>query len=139
MGRNSMINVKSSTECRLVGVDDAIPQMMWGRYFIEAQGYTVEHNILYQDNKSNILLATNGRSSSSKRTKHIKHIYFLIKDLVDKGDVEILHAPTEEMWRDVLTKPQKGILCRKMRAVLMNVAENYNVVGRQGLRPVYSR
>jgi hypothetical protein len=71
------LNVKSSTECELVGVDDAIPQMMWGKYFVEAQGYTVEHNILYQDNKSTILLATNGRSSTSKRTKHIKHRYFL--------------------------------------------------------------
>ena len=40
-------NVKSSTECELVGVNVTIPQMMWGRYFIEAQGYTVEHNILY--------------------------------------------------------------------------------------------
>ena len=72
------LNVKSSTECELVGVNDAILQMMWGRYFIEAQGYTVEHNILYQDNKSTILFATNGRSSSSKRTKHITHRYLLI-------------------------------------------------------------
>ena len=120
------LNVKSSTECEIVGVDDTIPQMMWSRYFVEAQGYTVEHNTLYQDNKSTILLAINGRSSSSKRTKHIKHRYFLIKDLVDKGDVEILHSPTEEMWSDVLTKPQQGIIFRKMRAILMNVAENYD-------------
>ena len=28
------LNVKSSTECELVGVDDAVPQMMWGmQYF----------------------------------------------------------------------------------------------------------
>ncbi len=124
--RGQKLNVKSSTECELVGVDDAIPQMMWGKYFVEAQGYTVEHNILYQDNKSTILLATNGRSSSSKRTKHIKHRYFLIKDLVDKGDIEIMHAPTEEMWSDVLTKPQQGMLFKKMRAVLMNVDVNYD-------------
>ena len=55
----------------------------------------MEHNIIYQDNKSTILLAINGRSSSSKRTKHIKHRYFLIKDLVEKGNVEILGRNVE--------------------------------------------
>ena len=95
--RGKKLNVRSSTVCELVGIDDAIPQIMWGKYFIEAQGYTVEHNILYQDNKSTILLANNGRSSSSKRTKHIEHQYFLIKDKIFHGGGEIKHAPTKEM------------------------------------------
>ena len=124
--RGQKLNVRSSTECELVGVDDAIPQMMWGKYFIEAQGWTVDHNILYQDNKSTILLATNGRSSSSKRTKHIHHRFFLVKDKVDCGDLEIKHAPTEEMWSDLLTKPQQGMLFKRMRAELMNVDVNYD-------------
>ena len=124
--RGQKLNVKSSTECELVGVDDAIPQMLWGKYFVEAQGYTLEHIILYQDNKSIILLAINDRSSSFKRTKHIKHRYFLIKDLVDKGNIEIMHAPTEEMWSYVLTKPHQGMLSKKMRDLLMNVDVNYN-------------
>ena len=120
------LNVGSSTECELVGIDDAIRPIMWGKMFIEAQGWTVDHNILYQDNKSTILLATNGRMSSSKRTKHIHHRYFLIKDKVDRGDLEIRHAPTEEMWSDVLTKPLQGMLFKRMRAQLMNVEVNYN-------------
>ena len=100
---------------------------MWGEYLIEAQGYTVEHNILYQDNKSTILLAANGRSSSSKRTKHIEHRFFLIKDKIVRGDVEIKHAPTEDMWSDVLTKPQQGMLLKIMsRAELMNCDVDYN-------------
>ena len=51
--RGQKLNVRSSTECELVGINDAIPPIMWGKYFIEAQGWTVDHNILYQDNKSN--------------------------------------------------------------------------------------
>ena len=74
--RKQKLNVRSSCEGELVGVDDALPLILWARYFIEAQGYTVEQNILFQDNKSTILLATNGRWSSSKRTKHIKSQYF---------------------------------------------------------------
>ena len=99
--RGQKLNVKSSTECELVGIDDAIPSIMWGKHFIEAQGYTVSHNILYQDNKSTILLATNGFSSSSKRTKHIHHRYFLIKDLIERGEVEVKYAPADEMWSDI--------------------------------------
>ena len=124
--RGQKLNVKSSTECELVGIDDAIPQIMWGKYFIEDQGYTVVHNILYQDNKLIILLATNGRSSSSKRTKHIEHRYFLIKDKISRGDIEIKHMPTEEMWSDVLTKPTQGMLFKRQRAELMNCEVNYD-------------
>ena len=51
------LNVRSSTEGELVGLDDALPIILWCKYFIEAQGYTVEHNIVHQDNKSTLLLA----------------------------------------------------------------------------------
>ena len=56
---------RSSMEAELIGIDDALPYIMWGLYFVEAQGYEVTHNILYQDNKSTILLSKNGRWSSS--------------------------------------------------------------------------
>ncbi len=65
------LNARSSTIAELIGVADAIPDTMWGKYFIEGQGYTVTSIILYQDNQSCILLATNGRMSSSRHTKHI--------------------------------------------------------------------
>eukprot|EP00804_Cyclotella_cryptica_P008702 CCRYP_018543-RA/>CCRYP_018543-RA protein AED:0.42 eAED:0.42 QI:0/0/0/1/1/1/2/0/192 len=58
--RKQKLNVRSSAEGELVGIDDALPWMLWCRYFIEAQGYTVEQNILYQDIKSTIQLAKNG-------------------------------------------------------------------------------
>ena len=43
------------------------------------QGYAMEPSLLYQDNMSAILLKTNGRGSSSKRTKHSKVKHYLIK------------------------------------------------------------
>ncbi len=79
LSRKQKLNVRSSCEGELVGIDDALPSILWARCFIESQGYTVSQNILYQDNKSTILLANNGRWSSSKRTKHIKSRYFLSK------------------------------------------------------------
>ena len=53
--RKQKLNVRSSCEGELVGVDDTLPLILWARYFIEAQGYSVEQNILFQDNKSTIL------------------------------------------------------------------------------------
>jgi hypothetical protein len=124
--RKQKLNVRSSCEGELVGIDDVLPSILWMRYFLENQGYTIEENILYQGNKSTILLANNGRWSSSKRTKHIKSRYFYIKDKVDQGEVNIQHQPTDKMWSDVLTKPKQGKGFRLDRSMLMNVPEVYN-------------
>ena len=70
--RKQKINTRSSTETELVGVDDAMPVVLWALYFIQAQGYNMIHARVYQDNKSTMLLKNNGKMSSSKRTKHIK-------------------------------------------------------------------
>ena len=120
------LNARSSTEAELIGIDDALPYIMWGLYFIEAQGYEVTHNILYQDNKSTILLAKNGRWSSSKRTKHINNRYFLVKDKIDRGELEVQHCGTKEMWSDVLTKPLQGRAYCEMRSNLMNCPVDYD-------------
>jgi hypothetical protein len=63
------MNVRSSTEGELVAVDDAATMILWTKLFLEAQGYEVEKNIVYQDNKSAILLETNGKKSSGKQTR----------------------------------------------------------------------
>jgi hypothetical protein len=40
----------------IVGADDFMPAICWTRYFMEAQASQVQDNILFQDNKSMILL-----------------------------------------------------------------------------------
>ncbi len=55
-------NTRSSMESEIVAVDDLIPQILWARLFMKAQGIAVSDNILYQDNKSAMLLKTNGRA-----------------------------------------------------------------------------
>ena len=72
---------------------------------MEAQGYTIESNVLYQDNKSTILLAKNGRMSDGKNSRHIKNWFFLINDKVAQCDLDIRHVGTKSMWDDVNTKP----------------------------------
>jgi hypothetical protein len=49
---------------------------------METQGYQVQDNILFQDNKSTILLEKNGKASSSKHTKHEAMLKFGISLLL---------------------------------------------------------
>ena len=99
MGKGALVNISkkqklnagSSTKCELISIADILKMMMWCKYFIKAQDYTVENNILYQDNKSTILLAENGRMSAGKNSKHIKNRFFLITDKVAQGDLKVEH------------------------------------------------
>ena len=100
-----------------------MPSICWTRYFVEAQGYKVSDNVLFQDNKSAMLLAKNGKSSSSKRTKHINIRYFFITDRVANGELNIEWCPTGDMVGDYMTKPLQGALFKKFRDVIMGVIE----------------
>jgi hypothetical protein len=91
-----------------VAVDDVSNLILWTRLFLEEQGYRVSRNVLHQDNKSAILLETNGKRSSSKRTRAINIRYFFIADQVEKGSVEIKYCPTNLMIGDFFTKPLQG-------------------------------
>jgi hypothetical protein len=52
-------NVRSSTIGELVAVDEMMAQILWTRLLMIAQGVKVTNNILYQDNRSAILLEKN--------------------------------------------------------------------------------
>jgi hypothetical protein len=117
--KSQKLNTKSSTEAELVGTDDVMPQVLWTLYFLEAQGYKIDDNILYQDNKSSILLETNGRGSSGKRTRHINVRYFFIADRVKSGEIRIEHCPTGIMIADYFTKALQGAIFWKLRDMIM--------------------
>lgn len=89
---------------------------MWTRYFIEAQGFTIDESVLFQDNLSATLLEQNRMASSRKRTKNIRVRYYFIKDRIAVGNIVVKHCPTGVMLADHFTKPMKRALFRKFRA-----------------------
>ena len=121
--RKQKLNSRSSTEAELIGVDDAITQVLWTKLFMEAQGYPIEKNILYQDNQSAILLETNGRSSAGKRSRAINIRYYFVTDQVELGNVQVEYMPTDDMWGDYMTKPLQGEKFRKFRALILGDQE----------------
>ena len=78
-------------------MDATLGHILWARYFMQEQGYDMEPPLIYQDNMSAILLETNGKFSSSNRTRHIKIKFFHMKEKNDKGEIRFEHCPTEQM------------------------------------------
>jgi len=99
---------KSSTEAKLVAIDNAMGQILWTRHFLAAQGIPVPFTTIYQDNKSTILLSDNGKASSSKHTKHLDVHYYFVTDHIKRGEVKVAHCPTENMLADFFTKTLQG-------------------------------
>ena len=60
------MNGRSSTEAELIRTHDAMPQVQCTKHFMEAQGYDITDIIMVQDNKSAILLESNGKNSAPK-------------------------------------------------------------------------
>ena len=126
VSRKHKLNVESSTESEMVSIADVLRVMMWCKYFMKAQNYTMDNTLLYQDNKSTILLAKNGRMLAGKVSRHIYDRYFLITDKIEKGDVTIERRGIKEMWADSNTKPLQGAGFRTFRSKTMGIPENYN-------------
>jgi hypothetical protein len=113
------LNTRSSTDAELVGADHGSTMILWTKLFMEEQGYEIKKNILYQDNKSTILLENNGKKSSSKRTRAINIRYFFLTDQIEKGNLSIEYCPTSEMIGDFWSKPLQGKLFQKFKKQIM--------------------
>jgi hypothetical protein len=107
-------NTKNSTETEIVAVYDKSGDILLTQNFIEAQGYTITDNIIFQDNMSTFSLLKNGRISSFKCTKHIKAKYFFLQHYYTTGEIGLQYCPTKQMWADILTKPLQGSKFRQM-------------------------
>ena len=85
------INVKISTKSELMVVDGCMPQILWTTYFIEDQGYKIDDSIIYQYNKSAMLLDKNVTLSIIKSTNHIIVCHYFISNKVEKGQFRLDH------------------------------------------------
>ena len=78
ISKKQKLKSRSTTEVELIGADDVTTMILWKKLFMEEQGYPIEKNILYQDNKSAILLDTNGRTSAGKRNPCVEYSLFFL-------------------------------------------------------------
>ena len=119
MSRKQKLNTRNTCEAELVGADDMSVLILWTKLFLEELGYTVDRNILKQDNKAAILLETNGRKSVGKRNRAINVRYFFLTDQIARGNVEVEYCCTDEMIGDFMTKPLQGSKFRSFRKAIL--------------------
>jgi hypothetical protein len=113
------MNTKSTTESELVGVSEYLPYNVWFCNFMEEQGYQIKENILYQDNKSAILMEINGRNLCTVSSSNVNVRYFWVKDRVDQGKIKVWYLPTHLMLANFYTKHLMGKLFETMREYIM--------------------
>ena len=101
---NQKLSTRSSTNLELVGVAHCMPKFSYFRLFIDSQKVTIKKKVVLQDNKSATLIEKNGRSSCSKRSRHLNIMYFHVTDATNKGEIKIDYYPTEKMLLDFFFK-----------------------------------
>ena len=108
MSRKQRMNTGNTTESEVVGVSDYLPYTILLMRFLEAQGYALKLNIMYQDNISAIQMKRHGKRSSSRRTRHFDIRFFNVKEKLQANKVRVVSYPTEKMVADFFTKPLQG-------------------------------
>ena len=132
------LNTKSSTEAELVGASDYLPNTIWVKMFLSAQGYNVKESRFLQDNQSAMKLEINGRASCGQKSRHIDIRYFFMKDRIKTEGVDVVYCPTEEMLADFFTKALQGSLFIKFKKVIMG-EEHVSTLKKPSLAPAEER
>ena len=104
----------SSTDAEYEALTEAAKYIEWMRGLLEeVEIYHYTPIEVYQDNKSTIMLATG--PGTFKRSKQNLVRYAYIKELIDKGVIELVWVPTDKMLADILTKVLTGAQFRSQR------------------------
>jgi hypothetical protein len=104
---------RSSSESELVALDDAVTYAVWWKKLLqELKIIDKKRSIrIYQDNKSTIIIATQG--GNFKRTKHFIVREAFIKEKIANKVIELKYRPTDSMTADFLTKPLSSVKLQK--------------------------
>ena len=76
---------------------------------------------IYQDNKSTMLLAENGKGC------YLDMRYFFVTDKIKKGDVRVSFCPSHDMLGNFFTKPLQGAQLVRMRSKILNLPSDASV------------
>ena len=110
----------SSAGAELDAQVEGIKYLVWGRALMTELGFKQEGpSVLYQDNKSAIIMGNDGKGSF-KNSKHMDVRFFFSKQFIDAETLKLTHCPTKIMVADILTKPLQASLFKTLRSALKN-------------------
>jgi hypothetical protein len=96
------IVTRSSTEAELVATEDASTYAPYLIKLCSELKLQVKPIVLFQDNKSAIIISLNG--GTFKRTKHMVGRLAYLRERINLGDIVLRYIPTKKMKADLLTK-----------------------------------
>jgi hypothetical protein len=106
----------STTEAKYVAASSCCSQLLWITYTLSDFGEECSHVPLMCDSTSAISVAKNPVLHS--KIKHIEVRYHFLRDNVEKGNIDLIHVPTEKQLADILTKPLDQATFARLRGEL---------------------
>jgi hypothetical protein len=103
----------STAEAEYIAAGHCCAQLLWMRQTLRDYGHKLTKVPLLCDNESAIRMADNPVEHS--RTKHIAIRYHFLRDLQQKGDIEIAYINIKEQLVDIFTKPLDEQTFTKLR------------------------
>ena len=97
----------STAEAEYVALSAAGQELMWLKGLLSNSCGRSGSVVLYEDNQLAICIAANPQFYG--RRKHIEIKYHFVRDLVQKGCIEIKYCNTKNMLTDILTKSLSAI------------------------------
>ncbi|KAJ0845099.1 putative RNA-directed DNA polymerase [Helianthus annuus] len=108
---------RSSAEAEYRGVANVVAELCWIRnLLLELRRPLRKASVVYCDNISAVYLS--GNPVQHQRTKHIELDIHFVRDLVQRGDVRILHIPSRYQIADIFTKGLPRVLFDDFRSSL---------------------
>ena len=83
------LNTKSSTESEIVALSDYVPYNLCFKNFMKEQGYEIQKNVVYQENRLAMKVEINVRNSCTGNSRHIDIRYFFTNNRDDKSAMNI--------------------------------------------------
>ncbi|CAL3971562.1 unnamed protein product [Diplocarpon coronariae] len=98
------IIAQSTTEAEYMAINSAAKEAVYIKQILLELGFYIQNKLpLYTDNNRALLLAKNPQFH--ERTKHIAVKYHYIRDLISKGEIDLIYINTLSQKADGFTKP----------------------------------
>jgi len=109
---------KSSTGSEILAIDDCACESIHLMNILNGCGFTCNKCILFEDNVSAIKILRGGIEVMQK-TKYMRIRVAHVKEMIEMGNIDLKHCPTEQMVVDILTKPILGSQFKVLRDVMI--------------------
>jgi hypothetical protein len=98
------VTASSSTEAEIVATHTATQEVRWLRKLLrEMNGEEMPTTTVFEDNTAAIQILNDGCKATSS-TKHMEVRFFVAREAIQNGELQLKYIPTEYQLADALTK-----------------------------------